>query len=424
VGHSICSVDLCERQVYSRGWCRSHYDRWSRTGNALPPPKQPKTVAKCKIETCDRDSKSKGWCGFHYNRWLKFGDPEPEIINGRRVTRVGETCESDDCDRPVLARGLCSKHYDRARRNGELPAAVGMVAAPDHPTQTCTVVGCPKPQFSRNLCRMHYDRQRTTGDVGSVERRHRPAKHVICTVEGCGEPHQSRGFCRKHYDRWSRLGDPGPAGDLPPRPKKYGPDCTIDMCDKPAYMKGWCATHYGRYRRFGDPGSATIGDYKSRKGECEIADCDKPIQSSGLCRGHYARKKKYGDPMGGVWRAPRGAGSTTADGYRVLTINGKQILEHRHVMAQHLGRPLLPTESVHHKDGNRSRNVIGNLEIWLESEYRRGQPAGQRVSDLIAYIAEFHADAVRAEIRRQERERRTGQLRLEGMPAAHVSEVS
>lgn len=39
------------------------------------------------------------------------------------------------------------------------------------------------------------------------------------------------------------------------------------------------------------------------------------------------------------------------------------ILEHRLVMAESLGRLLLPTETVHHKDGNRTNNDIDNLEL-------------------------------------------------------------
>ena len=43
--------------------------------------------------------------------------------------------------------------------------------------------------------------------------------------------------------------------------------------------------------------------------------------------------------------------------------NGKSILEHRLVMEQMLGRPLLETETIHHKNGVRSDNRPENLEL-------------------------------------------------------------
>jgi hypothetical protein len=65
------------------------------------------------------------------------------------------------------------------------------------------------------------------------------------------------------------------------------------------------------------------------------------------------------------------------------------VLEHRYVLEQLLGRTLLPTETVHHKDGNRAHNDPSNLELWVKP-----QPTGVRVSDLIAYCVQYHRPGV------------------------------
>ncbi len=65
----------------------------------------------------------------------------------------------------------------------------------------------------------------------------------------------------------------------------------------------------------------------------------------------------------------KGGHKSKDSGYRIVYHNGKRYPEHRFVMEQHLGRPLLTEEVVHHIDGNRANNVISNLVILTASEH-------------------------------------------------------
>lgn len=115
-----------------------------------------------------------------------------------------------------------------------------------------------------------------------------------------------------------------------------------------------------------------------------------------MCSKHYARFLTYGTTaLPAREMTPRRkrqtSKNTTPSGYVEIKREGHPnakangwILEHRAVMSDRLGRPLLPHENVHHINGERSDNRIENLELWT-----RAQPSGQRVSDKVAWAKEF-----------------------------------
>ena len=127
---------------------------------------------------------------------------------------------------------------------------------------------------------------------------------------------------------------------------------------------------------------------QDRQGLCSVDGCANHIYARRLCSKHYRKERAHGDPNhNSDWGTRK---TITKQGYVVWQENGREVREHRRVMEEHLGRPLLTNESVHHINGDRGDNRLENLELWSSS-----QPAGQRVADKVRWaqaILDLYSD--------------------------------
>lgn len=207
-----------------------------------------------------------------------------------------------------------------------------------------------------------------------------------CTVSGCERPERQCGYCGMHYKRVLKTGDAGPAGALPrkglaPPPKA----CDVEGCDRAtrSHKAMYCDMHR---RRAALGAEMTPDKLKVRNtGNCSVEGCDRQAKTKQLCKGHYSRLLRGGHPGDARFFEPKMEPFIRDDGYRMVRVGaGRYELEHRVVMERMIGRKLAAGETPHHKNGQRADNRESNLELWSTA-----QPAGQRVTDKIAWCAEM-----------------------------------
>lgn len=165
-----------------------------------------------------------------------------------------------------------------------------------------------------------------------------------CSVEDCERPYRARGWCSKHYQQWR----------VTATAQSDNPDtCAVSNCERLTWARGWCNAHYRRWIQDGD------------------VDATRPVRQT----------------------AKRGQGWTHTNGYKMHVVNGSQVMEHRLVMEETLGRPLHDFENVHHINGIRDDNRPENLELWV-----RTQPAGQRAADLADWVISTYPELLEARL--------------------------
>lgn len=81
----------------------------------------------------------------------------------------------------------------------------------------------------------------------------------------------------------------------------------------------------------------------------------------------------------------RGTGApyiVDANGYMRFRVNDRGVYAHRYIMELLLGRPLLTSEHVHHKDGDKLNNFPDNLELLSATAHAKEHVTSERAKQL------------------------------------------
>lgn len=146
----MCTYQDCDRQNFTGGLCKAHYQQKIK-GKALTPlTKRTNPVGgrpECAHPTCTRLVDNKDHCQTHHFQILS-GKPLKDIP-------AKKECEFPDCGKPKKSRTHCAGHHAQTKAGKELTPLRSKTAQPFY----CTVDACSSESHAKGLCRKHYSRK-------------------------------------------------------------------------------------------------------------------------------------------------------------------------------------------------------------------------------------------------------------------------